>query len=90
MILGIVKVAGHSMQPSLLEQDIVVISSLFPIRMFDVVVFKIGDKRMIKRVVEVKKDVVKVAGDNMSDSLDSRTLGDIQKRDIIGKVIFKI
>lgn len=84
------KVSGHSMQPYFMENDIVIISSMFPIRIFDVVVFRIGDKVMIKRVIEIKNTAVRVAGDNISDSLDSRTFGDVQKRDIIGKVILRI
>ena len=38
----------------------------------------------------MKKDKYFVQGDNKNDSLDSRRLGRISKRQIIGKVIYKL
>jgi type IV secretory pathway protease TraF len=58
----------------------------------DIVAFK-EDKDgiiLIKRITKNEKDGYFVQGDNKSDSLDSRQLGRISKRQIIGKVIYKI
>lgn len=90
MILGLLRVSGHSMQPAFLEKDLVIISSLFPVRIFDVVAFKYEGKTFIKRVTEIKESAYRLVGDNIHDSLDSRSFGDIPKHDIIGKVIFKM
>ncbi|MCL5435203.1 MAG: S26 family signal peptidase [Patescibacteria group bacterium] len=57
----------------------------------DIVVFKDKEgKTLIKRITRNKKDRYFVAGDNKGDSLDSRQLGDISKRQVIGKVIYKL
>lgn len=90
MIFGILKVSGHSMQPALIEKDIVIVSSLFPIHMFNMVAFKHEGKTFIKRVTEIKDNTYRLVGDNINDSIDSRSFGDIEKHDIIGKVIYKI
>lgn len=89
MILRVLRVSGHSMQPAFMEGDIVIVSSLFPIRPFDVVAFKYRNKTLLKRVTDIRSGAFRVVGDNVADSLDSKSFGDVIKRDIIGKVVFK-
>lgn len=87
MILRKFKVSGHSMQPYLHEGQYVLVATFLGFKMGDVVVFKQSSKVFIKRITKVNKDTYLVEGDNKNDSLH---IGKILKRDIIGKVIFKI
>lgn len=63
----------------------------------DIVVFKYKNKVFIKRIAKVKPTFTKVSvgkyfleGDNRKDSLDSKKIGWIDRKDIIGKVVYKI
>lgn len=48
---------------------------------------KNSQKTLIKRIAKIEQDKYFVAGDNENDSLDSRSLGWITKKDILGKII---
>lgn len=87
MILGKFKVSGHSMEPYLKEGDKVLASSFLGFRKGDVVVFKYDSKNLIKRITRIDLEKVYLEGDNKKDSL---RISSIQKKDILGKVIFKI
>lgn len=54
----------------------------------DLVVVK-KNRLMVKRIQDIKKQKVFVVGDNLTDSTDSRQFGWVEKRQIVGKVIFK-
>lgn len=54
----------------------------------DIVVAKIGHRYLIKRVTKADDDKVYLSGDNPQDSVDSRTLGWIDRRNLIGRVFF--
>lgn len=90
MILSFFKVSGHSMEPYLKEGNVVAAIKFLPLKPRDVVVFQHHDKKMVKRIKEIKKDLVYVAGDNKDDSMDSKIIGWIHKKDIVGRVVFKI
>ncbi|MBP7832457.1 MAG: S26 family signal peptidase [Candidatus Levybacteria bacterium] len=83
----IFKVSGHSMMPYLSPTDSVLVFTFLKIKKGNVIVFKHHSKNMIKRVSKLEGNNVYVEGDNTNDSLD---VGKISKRDIIGKVVFKI
>ena len=93
MLLGKFKITGHSMEPFLLNNQTVLASSIPFIlskpKIDDVVVFKVDDEIYIKRIKEIKNQKVFLIGDNKTDSLDSRKIGWIDKKDIIGKVVYK-
>lgn len=95
-LFSLFKVFGHSMEPTLLNGSKVLVSSLpFLIRdpeINDIIAFvdKTSGKIFIKRIIKRKGQRYFLTGDNKHDSLDSQKLGWITKKDIIGKIIFKI
>ena len=88
-----VKISGHSMEPNLMDGSFLRVSRLAYLfrkpQIGDVVVFKMGKEFFCKRIKEIdyKTGTCEVLGDNPNDSLDSRKLGRIQLREIVGKVI---
>jgi nickel-type superoxide dismutase maturation protease len=93
MLLSRFKVAGCSMMPTLKHNQIVFASSI-PFffkkpKIGDIVILQYG-RCIIKRIAGAKENKIFVVGDNEKRSTDSREFGWIDKRKIIGKVIFKI
>jgi len=82
------------MEPGIKTNSRVLVSGIYFLfgsnKIGDVVAFKMKNELFIKRIKRVQGDKFFVAGDNKNDSLDSRTFGEIEKMDIIGKVIFKL
>ena len=82
------------MEPTVKNGQVVLISSLpflfnHPI-VGDIVAFKnVNDEVLLKRISNITGYKVFLKGDNNIDSLDSRQIGWINKKKIIGKIIFK-
>jgi phage repressor protein C with HTH and peptisase S24 domain len=89
MLLSKFRVYGHSMEPTIKNgQSVLVLSYLFiKPRIKDVIAFKTENKVFIKRIAKYQNNKYFLIGDNLKDSLDSRSLGFIEKKDIIGKVL---
>lgn len=89
MLLGKFKISGHSMEPALKYGQEVLVSGLFYLfskpKDGDIIAFKGSDKWIIKRIKESKADKYLVKGDNKSDS---REFGWIERKNIIGKVVY--
>ena len=85
------KVVGHSMEPTLKDGDTLWVNRLSYLfsspKKKDVVVFNHNNKFLIKRVYKIGKNGFFLRGDNKKDSLDSRDLGFVSFKQIIGKVI---
>lgn len=81
------------MEPTLKNGQVVIVSSLPFLfnksKVGDIVLFD-NEKKFIKRIKEIKGQKYFLTGDNKNDSMDSRKIGWIDKRNIIGKIIFKI
>ena len=94
MLLTKLKIRGHSMEPFLKIDQTVLVSSIPFIfsgpKIGDVIVFKFKNKFYIKRIANKKNTKYFLTGDNKEDSLDSKKIGWIEKKDIIGKVIYRI
>ncbi|MEK7451052.1 MAG: nickel-type superoxide dismutase maturation protease [Patescibacteria group bacterium] len=91
MLLSKIKVLGHSMEPTLKQNQIVMVSSIPYFfkkpKVGDIVVLK-RQKYIIKRIAAIKKEQIFVIGDNKKESRDSRHFGWIEKDNILGKVIY--
>lgn len=81
------------MAPTFKENDIVLVNRLSYFlsrpKIGDVVVLK-REKYIIKRIKKIDGDRFFVQGDNVKESTDSRKFGWVSKKEIVGKVIFKI
>lgn len=94
MIFSVFKVSGHSMQPSLPHGSLVIVSSLpflfHDPAINDIIAFvdKTSKKIFIKRISKIDGNRYFLSGDNQGDSLDGRKLGWVERKAIIGKVIF--
>lgn len=80
------------MEPTIKSGQTIFASGLFYLfqkpRIGDIVAFRQGDKVFIKRIKKVLNDKYFLTGDNKQDSLDSRKLGFISRKQILGKVIY--
>lgn len=74
------------MLPTLAPGDTVLVWCFGKVRLDDIVVFKHDGKFLIKRVKEVEGDRYFVTGDNAEKSIDSRSLGWINRFQILGAV----
>jgi signal peptidase I len=91
MILGIFKVSGHSMMPTLKPQDKVIVSSI-PFffsepKKGDIILFRLNGKPIIKRVKKTSASKIFLEADNESDSLK---IEPIKKSEIAGKLIWAL
>lgn len=85
------KIVGHSMEPTFQEGEVVWIYNWFYLfnkpKTGDIVVVRVADKDLLKRISKVDVAGVTVSGDNQADSLDSRRLGEIKFSQLVGKVL---
>ncbi|QQG40849.1 MAG: S26 family signal peptidase [Candidatus Levyibacteriota bacterium] len=87
-------VSGHSMEPTILAGTTLLVSSIPYFfkepKVGDIVVFKRLRKTFVKRIKKKEKQQYFLAGDNISDSLDSRKLGWVRRDDILGKLLWTL
>lgn len=87
------KIAGNSMFPTFESGDEILVNRLSYLlskpSIGDVIVIK-KNKFIIKRITKIKKNEFFIVGDNGERSIDSRDFGWISKKEIVGKVMFKI
>jgi len=82
------------MEPTLINGSEVLVSSipylLTEPNASDIVLFQKDNEGFIKRIKKKKGKKYFLLGDNKKDSLDSHSLGWVDKKDIIGKVVYKL
>ncbi|MBI4896718.1 MAG: nickel-type superoxide dismutase maturation protease [Candidatus Aenigmarchaeota archaeon] len=91
--LSIVRVTGHSMEPSFVAGDYVIVSAIaYRLHAGDIVVLRhpVSKQLLIKRILRIVKNRYDVRGDHEMHSTDSRTFGLVGKEQIIGKVLKRI
>lgn len=79
------------MLPTLKPEQLAVSFNWYPLKKLkvsDLIVIKVNERFMIKRIQKVNKQGFFVIGDNRSGSTDSRQFGWVDKDQIIGKVIY--
>lgn len=84
------RIQGNSMLPELKDGDEVLVNPNEPYQIGDIVVAQHPFKQsvvLIKRISEIDESSVYLIGDNPAESTDSRTLGKIPRKDILGKVV---
>lgn len=69
-------------------QDVLVWCWFLNLKKGDIVAFKKQGKDMIKRIQKIRSREYFLVGDNKKQSTDSRNFGWIDKKDVIGKVIW--
>lgn len=84
------KIEENSMSPFLKFGDLALILRTKNVKEGEIVVFRRVQEYYIKRVVKIENDKCFLKGDNRKESIDSRKFGWIDKKDIIGKMIYKI
>lgn len=89
VLFGVAVVRGSSMEPGIPDQSIVVYFRLDKnYKAQDIVIAKIDGKQVIKRISSIEGDKLFLLGDNLENSIDSRTFGTIDREQIKGRVIF--
>lgn len=93
LLLAKFKVSGHSMEPTIKYGQYILVSKLPYIfskpKNKDIIAFRNKNREiLIKRIIKIKGNRYFIQGDNLKDSLDSRSFGYISKNDILGKIIY--
>lgn len=88
------KISGSSMVPAFFDGDkVLVFHWIYLFRkpsVGEIVVAKINNIPVVKRIQKIKQNEYFLIGDNLKESTDSRVYGFVEKKDILGKVIKKI
>lgn len=82
------RVVGNSMLPTLRPNKIVLARCSKNIKPGDVVMLSHDGLEKIKRVKYVSSNDVYVVGDNPAESKDSRTIGSIDRNNVLAKVVW--
>lgn len=57
----------------------------------DIVIVRLKDNLiLVKRIIQISNGKYFVLGDNKKDSLDGRSFGNLSRKQILGKMIFKL
>ena len=81
------KVSGQSMTPTISDGQYVIVRKKRSYRINDIIVFVHDNRHYVKRIQSIHHDGYFVLGDCFSSSVDSRTMGLINSKDIIGSVL---
>lgn len=88
VIFGVTVVAGDSMQPTISDGSIVIFERWEQERKEgDIVIVKMEEGQIIKRIDEIEGNQIYLLGDNLKESVDSRTFGLVNQSQIVGKVV---
>ncbi len=83
------RIVGDSMLPTLKPGQIVLVSHFKTLRVGSVVVALQNSREVVKRIASITGDwQLQLLGDNQVASTDSRQLGTVPKRHVLGVVIW--
>jgi nickel-type superoxide dismutase maturation protease len=84
------RIAGDSMRPNFLPDDITLGLCWFVPAVGQVVVARLPDRRIIKRIARLERDQVWIQGDNPDASIDSRSFGPLSRRQLEAVIVAKL
>lgn len=85
------RVVGNSMLPTLRPNQIIIVWQFFYTpKIGHLVMFNHGGLQKVKRVTNVSRNGLFVAGDNPDHSTDSREFGLIRQDKVVGRVILSL
>lgn len=84
------RIVGGSMTPSFKKDQLIVATSFQAATVGSVVVAKVNNREIIKRVVKSEEHYVWLEGDNHTESTDSRRYGWIDRSAVRGVVIYPL
>lgn len=85
--LYIRRVVGDSMKPVLCDGDIIVCKKQKQYRVNDIVLCRLSDRVLIKRISSITEKEVYLLGDNESSSTDSRHFGVVSSSSVLAKYL---
>jgi nickel-type superoxide dismutase maturation protease len=88
--MGIAKVNGHSMVPTLVPNDRVIVRYGDDFSVGDLIVFTRNSHVEIKRLERIEAEGLFLVGDNDLVSLDSRSYGLISPAAVLGRAIARL
>lgn len=90
MLLSLLKAKGHSMEPKINNGSFFLASSLPFVfrkpRIGDIVIFKSGDRIIVKKISKIESNKYIIKGENEMDSFKFKP---IKRNEILGKVVCK-
>lgn len=95
LFLSKFKATGHSMEPLIKNGEKIIVSSIPYLfespKINDIVVVRLKDDLiLIKRIIKIVNGKYFLLGDNKKDSMDSRSFGNLSRKQILGKMIYKL
>ena len=78
------------MEPSLYAGSLLLISRKYKLKFNDVVVLKVNNIEILKRINKIKNNNIFIIGDNPQYSTDSNDFGWIDNKCIQGKIIWPL
>lgn len=84
-----VRVMGNSMRPTILNGDFLLVQKTDSYQIGELIVVQLDEQKLVKRVVDETLDHIWLSGDNIKASDDSRKFGWIEKKYVIGRVLFR-
>lgn len=81
------RVVGQSMYPTLKEGQLVFAVKAKSYKIGQIVVAKQSNREVIKRIAEIDGDYIRLLGDNLAFSTDSRKHGPVKTSDLLGRVV---
>lgn len=76
------------MMPTIEPGRLLVVTRNSKIKKGNIVIAKVGEREIVKRVSDVKSSKVYILGDNPIGSTDSRDFGWLSEDQIIGKIVW--